>query len=302
MNEWVACLALALTIILITLLIIIFGIVLLEAVLNQPTSRQVRRRAVWRPRPRPPRRRPEHEPEEFEDRHNVHDQYLNIQLGEKLALIVEKNKELDLPQLPKEDLWENTIVEVRELLNNSDTEVTAALETLNTIKQGGIISSNIAQIPYGDEVDERQILTEVWLRIHSPDNASNVVKLRSAMLHELDSAVEDGSVQCTSGRVSRVLDSLLMLDADPEIAKPVATLRIIKKEMNHKMPLLIDEMLEKMSEEFQQQYQRDEYNADVYNFHKAVVNAAGEYMKETYPDLPNKFQAEILGAIERSFE
>ena len=246
MNEWVACLALALTIILITLLIIIFGIVLLEAVLNQPTSRQVRRRAVWRPRPRPPRRRPEHEPEEFEDRHNVHDQYLNIQLGEKLALIVEKNKELDLPQLPKEDLWENTIVEVRELLNNSDTEVTAALETLNTIKQGGIISSNIAQIPYGDEVDERQILTEVWLRIHSPDNASNVVKLRSAMLHELDSAVEDGSVQCTSGRVSRVLDSLLMLDADPEIAKPVATLRIIKKEMNHKMPLIINEMLEKM--------------------------------------------------------
>lgn len=99
-----------------------------------------------------------------------------------------------------------------------------------------------------------------------------------------------------------MLDSLLLLDADPEIAKPVATLRVIKTEINHKTPLIINDLLKEKSDDFKKQYNAGEYNTDIYNFNKHIVDSVGEYIKKTYPSLPNKFQTEILSDLEKSLE
>lgn len=110
-----------------------------------------------------------------------------------------------------------------------------AIEAYDTIRTRGI---NIAAL----NATEPQILNAVWQRANSPVNTGNQDSLKMALVDALASCIEGGRPVCSTGRSSRVISSLCMLDADSDISK-IGTSEMYKNEILEKANGLLKECI-----------------------------------------------------------
>lgn len=97
---------------------------------------------------------------------------------------------------------------------------------------------------------EDQILLNVWKRINSPENAAHRVGLRDVLFDSMADSIElnrygEYMEVCLVGRCNRILQSLTLLDKDPEIATPIKTTEILRNEILSKSYVIIQNELKK---------------------------------------------------------
>jgi hypothetical protein len=109
----------------------------------------------------------------------------------------------------------------RKIFSNSPDKYEKAKITIDKI----IATKDHKVSKYDD--NELGILLNVWDRINNPENTENAASMQT----NLANALCDGSTVCAVGRVSRVLDSLTLLDSDSKIAAPPMTNQMLRDEI-----------------------------------------------------------------------
>lgn len=123
------------------------------------------------------------------------------------------------------------------------------------------IRSNPEIIP-NLNVKEKDLLIEVYRRIHSPINEKNRNELQDALVTSLLDCVENGNVVCTTGRQSRIMASLAILDGGSN-NKGIGILKTkeaIRNEIFEKSAKVVDKYLGENSKTSKQII--DDYNND----------------------------------------
>jgi hypothetical protein len=92
------------------------------------------------------------------------------------------------------------------------------IEFLNRVSEASTVTSLDQQ--YGIITDEATIFMLVWCRIHHPSNYQNRENLLSCLFQQILDASARGHLVCLSGRISRVVSCLTLLDADPVLSSP----------------------------------------------------------------------------------
>lgn len=140
----------------------------------------------------------------------------------------------------------------------------------DTIKSGPAshvvnqILSNPSHVTSLDDTDAT-VLGTVWARIHNPENDKNRPELIKSLEKSLENCYSNGYVVCATGRVSNILDSLTLLDKNTEIAQPVVTTEILRKDvLQH-----VSNMLEKLPDREKEVYNEGPSHA---NFSSLVNN------------------------------
>jgi hypothetical protein len=145
------------------------------------------------------------------------------------------------------------------------------------------------------DTNETEVLSNVWKRIHSADNTEQRENLRDSLVNSLSECVEkdyngNGQLVCTTGRVSRVLNSLTLIDNDPNINKPVMTSEILRNEVFGKTYNILQTELAKAEPDVQRMYNglpgddAPDLRARVEKFEGDVKNMIETTVRETYPD------------------
>lgn len=103
---------------------------------------------------------------------------------------------------------------------------------------------------------EYDVVAVVWNRIHDNSNLDNLDELRSSFFQALRDCYDDSRdrLYCITGRVSRILDSLTLLDTDPVISEATKTQNILRKEIMNKTYVLLQEEISKLHQEEQDLY------------------------------------------------
>jgi len=96
---------------------------------------------------------------------------------------------------------------------------------------------------------DAEIMCRVWGRINEPENAPN----RAELIRAFNSAVEQCGV-CSTGRVSQLIDSLTLLDCNAELAAPLVSREIMRREIGGK----ISAEIAKLSREDRNVYETSE--------------------------------------------
>ena len=106
--------------------------------------------------------------------------------------------------------------------------------------------------------NEATIWMTVWRRIHSTDNKDNVDDLKNSLADAIKDCTEDGELVCTTGRVTRALNSLTLMDSNEKIASPIKTDDMERKEVYDKAYKILQEELNKKSKGFKDKYESGE--------------------------------------------
>jgi hypothetical protein len=140
----------------------------------------------------------------YSDSQNTHDTTLNAAIKNTINLLenstkLEKNANVTLTEI---DAFINDYL-------TGDKKSNARL-TLSAIKNNSNPVSSVNKT-------EEEVLTLIWNRIHSPENANNQNNLKENLADYLAECVEHGRVCCATGRVNRVVDTLNAIDPHVEL-------------------------------------------------------------------------------------
>ena len=134
-----------------------------------------------------------------------------------------------------------------------------------------------------ESINETEVLGMIWDR--SKDNEN----LREAIILGIkDMKTGEGGVVCSSGRISRMIGSLTLLDSNPELSNGFVTTEFIKNDILEKSAKIVDECLERIKD-------NKEYT-------DLVKEYAGDTTVSVSPLITAKFQdmvkSEITGSVE----
>ena len=147
---------------------------------------------------------------------------------------------------------EAILIDIRHFILNisksSDTIKDRALSTLKRInKQNGILTRS--------ETTELEILKLVWDRIHNPVNSTIINTLKENLIIELaDAMIDDDSVHCLQGRISRIIQTLEC--ADMEGIVNLKPLWVIKEEMGTVFGKCRNKLYKKLSDQYKEIYDK----------------------------------------------
>ncbi len=129
--------------------------------------------------------------------------------------------------------------EIRRFLNNlPETDKRAdALKSLNRIER------NTSRFAFAD-MKEVDVLNLVWNRIHSDVHSDNLKAVKESLFNQLADMQEHGVTVCATGRFTRLVDTLNVIDNEVTI-KPSY---VINQEMMNKSAKIRDAMLNTYSE------------------------------------------------------
>jgi hypothetical protein len=160
-----------------------------------------------------------------------------------------------------------------------------ALKSLDSIER------NTSPLTFSD-MKEADALSLVWNRIHDDVNEKNIESLKENLLYELAEMQEHGKAVCATGRFTRIVDTLNAVDPEVTI-KPTY---IINEEMMTKSADIRSKMMEKMTENDKNRFERgnhsqqDELDDKLKNEIKNTLYE--EYVKSDIMT-ESKFEAEI---------
>jgi hypothetical protein len=179
---------------------------------------------------------------------NVHDHNVNDELSSRYT----KLKTSGLP--PSSD---QQYAEMLEFIDKHDKK--------GKITDGFTFSTDISRF---DNDKEDQIWSTVWRRIHAPENAGNVDSLKNAFRDAVVDCTENNHLVCTTGRVTRALNSLTLLDNNAELAKPAKTDDIARKEVYDQAHQILHRELDKKGSTFKVSYESGEMDdTDIFDTH-----------------------------------
>jgi hypothetical protein len=119
--------------------------------------------------------------------------------------------------------------QVRQFVSDHPSpDKTQAVQALDKLERSDVPVTSLAG------AKEVEVLQAVWNRIHHPSNETRRDDLKESLFQQLISCVENGSTVCTNGRVSRLVDSLNVVD-------PLVTLKprwAVRREMLDKVAQL----------------------------------------------------------------
>jgi hypothetical protein len=217
------------------------------------------------------------------DAQNVHETNVVHELKNLYKHI--KSRNLDEPQ------EQNQLEEIKNHINKSlvtDKTKSRAMKTLNTMSQKNYITSL--------DTTETEVLKDVWTRIKSPENEKNKDNLQETFIHSLADCIEpnwqgiDHQV-CVSGRVSRVLGTLTLLDNDTEISKPVKTTEILRNEVFSKAHNIIQKELKAADIDIANAYNGVQESPSpttqeqLINFESSLKQKIDDTLRHDYPDV-----------------
>jgi hypothetical protein len=224
------------------------------------------------------------------DPQNVHDTNVNTDIHRKFKKLVENNAyEVDhnpYAGMPIREVYNSIKNSVKShkfgnALKRQDAE--AVLNTMHSPEKVGALG-----------VSQMELLTEIWKRVHSPDNAERKDSLVGAFMDALADGRENGYTVCTIGKCNRLMGSLTLLDTDAVIATPVKTKEILRSEIFTKAHNIINDTLQKYPEPVVAAYQNptkfDEAPEDV----KIQVNDLEHTLKQNIAtDIQNNYAKEV---------
>lgn len=133
-----------------------------------------------------------------DDKQNVHDRAVNTDL---------RNVKARLEQTYD---GKSCTADIGRYIAGNDHKATNARRALAEVAKGGPIGTF--------ETTEDHILDIVWSRCAASQNRERAADMRAAVIDALADSVEGGTVVCANGRMSRLLNSLTLLDYDPVVA------------------------------------------------------------------------------------
>jgi hypothetical protein len=97
------------------------------------------------------------------------------------------------------------------------------MRVLNKMSEGDMIGT------FGENED--RILAYTWERCNHPRNRENAELMREAIANALSDGIENDTQVCINGRCGRVLNSLVTLDYDNEVANGVMSFEAYKNQI-----------------------------------------------------------------------
>lgn len=161
------------------------------------------------------------------------------------------------------------IIKNSQLANDSDGRLFTNM--IDFIDKNDKKKNIVKNFDYDEEISrfkdqESNIWYTVWKRIHAPENSDNIESLKNSFRDAVIDCTEDGSTVCTVGRVTRALNSLTLMDKNTNIATPVKTDDIERKEVYDKAYTILQRELDKMGSKFKESYESGEMtNTEVFD-------------------------------------
>lgn len=140
------------------------------------------------------------------DNQNVHDHEIQSDI-KYIAAKLNINRTIDTARTVPDEILNYIII-----CNCDKDKKEKAIQAYDTIRNDGI---KILAI----DATEQQILSAVWARAHVPSNSDNAENIRLAIVDALSSCIENNKPVCSTGRSTRILASLCLLDSDTSISQ-----------------------------------------------------------------------------------
>jgi len=180
------------------------------------------------------------------DAQNVHESQVSHDIGRIYTAIKFENDKEDMVSGGIDNRQNITTDAIRQAIATHNFANEAARQrartVLDTMASGGDITTL--------HDNERNIILNVWKRIHSGDNDGRKEFLKEAFMDSLSNGMEknyygDYAMVCANGRCDRVINSLTLIDNNPTISKPVKTKEIMKNEVFSKSYNILQEELKR---------------------------------------------------------
>lgn len=160
-----------------------------------------------------------------------------------------------------------------------------ALQAYRTMLTGNAITSL--------DSNDTQVMLEVYKRVISPENADRRADLEKAFMESLADSVESDAqgrqhLVCVTGRCSRVLGSLTLLDHDEAVARPPMTTEMVRNEALSRAGAIVKQALEAAPEEVRSGYLNSTGTEDVTAFENNVKNSIDETLRKEYSHLEDR--------------
>jgi hypothetical protein len=194
------------------------------------------------------------------DPQNVHETTVNTGMKKKYNIIKQKEIALNNIDIPTDKYSTNDIDKILKVLHMNST---------------------------WNEEKEEDIYKTIWNYIKSQNNQNLMDAFFSAILD----CYENNIMVCTVGRINRILGSLIMLDVDEEISKPVITIDIIRKTILAKSYEILQNELKSRGPEFTTAYNNDDTTPE---FKEDVLKKIKEYLCTEYENI---FSEKILNDL-----
>jgi hypothetical protein len=168
------------------------------------------------------------------DSQNVHDSKVNKDLHMALVAL----KETAPAELSPPAAIEEARAYIRAKRPTIGAESAAnALQVLDRISGGETIGT------FGDTED--RIFAYTWERCKHPRNVENAELMREAIVTALAECIEKGSQVCINGRCGRILNSLVMLDFDRDVAAGAMTFEAYKNQIYQDTNTIVNEAIDR---------------------------------------------------------
>lgn len=213
------------------------------------------------------------------DPQNVHDTGLNNDLKTKFAKIQNSNQ-IDELMAGAGNYQKPTLDNIEYELKNSALDKNKKQHIqmiIDLAKNKNIISSL--------NTTDDNVLIEVWRRINSAENINNRDELKKSLWDSMASAVEKNysdeyNAVCTVGRVCRILDSLTLLDASPQIAAAPKTTEILRNEIFEKSGVILQNRIKNAEQIVNKVYEFGQDEATLEPSDKAKLDEFKKSVKE----------------------
>jgi len=212
----------------------------------------------------------------YSDAQNVHDTAIYNSLENQFQYV--RNANAQCPELQSKN-YEDAINWLR--LNAGDDPVKK-----NKIDKVINIINNNYHVP-NLGVNEQDIITQIWKRIHNPVNRERIGELREAFSDAILDCVEGDSIVCIDGRISKVWQALARLDQNPEIGV-LKSKQVIRNEIFDRAAKIISDYVGSngvVSDSLKEAYMKNEDTEQV----KEIV----EVMKTKIADLQNEYRDKL---------
>lgn len=146
-----------------------------------------------------------------------------------------------------------------------------------------------------DNDSELDVWNTVWS--HIKESKSNNKNLMDSFRDSINACTENGIPVCSTGRVTRALDCLTLIDKDPILSQPVLTDDILRKEIYDKANDILQDELKNESESFRKKYDDGEECVDFDNRVKKRIKYEIIKLYPKYTGKAEKYIDEACNAL-----
>ena len=169
------------------------------------------------------------------DTQNVHDSEVNHQLSRSFNAL----KQATLPISDNLDMIKDDVLNYAKSLPNESQD--RIRKSIDRIVSGKSYNSSI-------KTTEDELLKLVWSRCYDKTNSTNERLIKDAVIESLLDMTNNGSTVCSTGRCSRLIDSLTLLDSNKELASGFATSEQLRNDSLDKSNEILENCIKVYSE------------------------------------------------------